>query len=225
MTGRILKIAHQAGGAGPGLRSVFVLAGCGLHCRYCPCPNASQSLSGRKMTAEECAYTLFPYDATLRRGGGVTIAGGSVNQEAPFALEFLSLLKERGYHTALMTSGDYREGEEDGVERILRKTDMVIVDIKALTEEGYAMMGGSLARVLAFLNFAEAAGCAIRLRMMIVPGENDTEAAMQRLKRMTAHLLYLENIELVPYRRALFPGAKAPDCPDETIERLQAYVS
>ena len=210
MTGQVLKIAHQVGGVGPGLRSLFVLNGCAMSCRRCPYPRGG----AREMTAEECAYTLFPYETTLRRGGGVTLAGGAVARELPFALEFFTLLKERGYHTALFTDGNYPEGEEDGVERLLQKTDTVLLDVKALTEEGYQREGGSLARVLAFLGFAEAAGVDIWLRMVIVPSENDREEAILRLKRMTEHLTRLEKIELVP----------AEDCTDETIERLQNLV-
>lgn len=223
MNGRIVSIEHQVGLAGPGFRSVITLGGCPMTCARCPY-EAVKAGNAREMTAEECAYTLFPYAATLFRGG-VTLAGGIWEQPA-FALSLLSLLKERGFHTALLTNGFYREGEEDGVERILRKTDVVICDIKAVTEEGYAALGGSLARVLAFLTFAEAEGAEIWLRMMIVPGENDREETVLRLRRMTAHLTRLEKIELIPYRSALFPNGTDPaeDCPDEVIERLQNLV-
>ena len=226
MQGRIAKIERNAVSFGPGFRTVFTLAGCPYFCPLCPGP-AARGDAGRALSPEEAAYLLIPDDPTLRRGGGVTLTGG-IAADIGYAHRLLSLFRKREYHTALLTPGFYPEGAEADLIALLQKTDLAIVSIPFLTEEDCRRFtGGSLTEELAFLAFAEDAGCAIWVRHTVIPGISDTREAAAKLGRLLSPYPHLEKIELFPFRASAAaepPFSLLPDCPEETAEELQALL-
>ena len=227
MQGRILHIERRASSMGPGFRTVFTLSGCTRHCPLCRMPEA-RSGDGQAMTPAEAASLLIPDDPYLRRGGGVTLTGGAL-EDLSYTRSLAALFRARDYHVALLTPGFYPEGAEAAVTALLSETDLLIADLPFLTEEDCRRYtGGSLTETLAFLAFADDAGCEIWARHTVIPGLSDTPEAAARLKRLLSPYTGLSKIELFPFRASGAapdsPFASLPDCPEETLEKLQAVL-
>ena len=227
MQGRIVNVERRATTMGPGFRTVFTLSGCTHTCPFCHDPAARGSL-GKILTPEEAAYLLIPDDPYLRRGGGITMTGG-ILEDLSYTISLVSLFRERDYHVALLTPGFYPEGAEASVIALLKETDLVIADIPFLTEaDCRRYTGGSLTETLAFLAFADDAECEIWARHVVIPGMSDSPEAASRLKRFLAPYSGVSKIELFPFRASSAapdsPFAALPDCPEETAERLQATL-
>ncbi|MBR0144243.1 MAG: radical SAM protein [Clostridia bacterium] len=227
MQGKIVRIERRVASMGPGFRTAFTLSGCSRHCPLCRTPEA-QGAGGRSLTPEEAAYLLIPDDPYLRRGGGVTLTGG-ILEDLAYTRSLASVFRARDYHVALLTPGFYPEGAEAQVIALLAETDLLIAELPFLTEaDCLRYAGGSLTEALAFLAFADDAGCEIWARHTVIPGMSDTPAAAARLKRLLSPFAGLSKIELFPFRassvRPDSPFAGLPDCPEETAETLQAYL-
>ena len=227
MQGKIVDVERRSVSMGPGFRTVFTLSGCTHCCPLCRNPDAKSSL-GKALTPEEAAYLLIPDDQYLRRGGGVTMTGG-VLEDLAYSRSLAAFFRKRDYHVALCTPGFYPEGMESAVIGLLAETDLLIADIPFLTEaDCRRYTGGSLTEALAFLAYADDAGCAIWARHTVIPGLSDTPESAARLKRFLAPYSHLEKIELFPFRSSCaVPGsflASLPDCPAETIEALQPLL-
>lgn len=227
MQGKIVQISRRIAGMGPGFRTVFTLSGCPYACPLCPHP-AARGHGGRRLSPEEAAYLLIRDDPYLFRGGGVTLTGG-ILEDLSYTDSLVSLFREKGYHVALFTPGFYPEGAENEVAGLLRKVDLLIAELPFLTEGGCRRYtGGDLTQALAFLSFADAAGCSIWVRHTVIPGVSDSPEAAARLKRLVSPLLRLEKVELFPFRAAhadpASPFASLPDSAEETVEALQALL-
>ena len=99
-------------------------------------------------------------------------------------------------HTALDTSGVGIGRYED----ILKYTDLVILDIKAIDNEGFvSMTGQSIDEFNKFLSVCQKLDKKLWLRQVIVPGINDTEEYILKLKDFIKNIKNIKKIELLPY--------------------------
>lgn len=183
---------------GPGIRFVAFLQGCHLRCKYCHNPetwNKDDKVS--KMTAEELVEKICKYKNYYGEDGGVTFSGGEPLLQPEFLLECLKLCKEKNINTAIDTAGvgfgDYKE--------ILKYVDLVILDVKAVDETEYKKLTGQPIKYFQeFLNQVQENGNKIWLRQVIVPGLNDDEGHVLKLKTFANKLKNVEKIELLPYK-------------------------
>jgi pyruvate formate lyase activating enzyme len=105
--------------------------GCGECARQCP-TGALESL-GATRKAGELAAELEKDAAYFRAGGGgVTLSGGEAAMQPAFSGALLSILRTRGIHTALDTSGHC---PEENLRGILPYVDLVLFDIKLIDPE------------------------------------------------------------------------------------------
>ena len=216
---------------GPGVRTVIFSTGCPLRCKYCHNPDTWLLRDGKETEAEELAeriFRLYPYI----KDGGVTFSGGEPCVQAEFFARLAEILKQRGLHIALDTSGAILNSS---VMELLRLCDLVLLDIKAVTEEGYReLTGGSLADTLRFLDTIEDMGKAVWIRNVVVPGINDSEEDALALKALLAKYSCIEKIELLPFRKLClekyrslgipFPLESTPEMNAKDIIRLEALL-
>ncbi len=197
MTGRLHSIETLGALDGPGLRAVVFLQGCPLRCQYCHNPDTWDLAGGTEISAEALVARVCRLRPYFGEHGGVTLSGGEPLAQPQFAAEVLRLCRAQGLHTALDTSGAC---PGPAAAEVLRHTDLVILDLKATDPEQYrALTGGELSRTWEFVRQVTAAGVALWVRKVIVPGWNDTEADARRLGEALRGLPTLERIELLPY--------------------------
>ena len=137
--GKIHSIESMGLVDGPGIRVVVFFQGCKLRCAYCHNPDTWKLSGGIEMTPEELIQKIVRFKPYFdRSGGGVTFSGGDPLIQPEFLLECLKLCKLNGIHTAIDTSGfgngNYAE--------ILEYTDLVLLDIKHTSSQGYVNLTG-----------------------------------------------------------------------------------
>ena len=197
MKGKILEFETMGMADGPGMRLVVFMLGCRLRCIYCHNPETWKiDGSFQEVSSEDVLQMYKKYSAYYGETGGVTFSGGEPLLQKEFVLETIKLLKENGIHVALDTAG-----VADDYDEILSLVDLVILDVKAVDADEYQRItGASIEKFNEFLDVCKAQNKKMWLRQVIVPGINDDEEHILKLKHFAETIPNVERIELLPYR-------------------------
>ena len=203
MTGRIHSFESFGTVDGPGIRYVVFLQGCPLRCQYCHNPD-TWATGGKEYTAEEVVRQALRYKNYFGEKGGVTVTGGEPLLQIDFVTELFTLLKEKGIHTGVDTSGIAFKKENavsvEKHEKLLEVTDLFLLDIKHIDSEGHkALTGQDNANTLAFAKFLSERGKKTWIRHVLVPGITDDDEQLQKLREFVDGLSSVEKIEVLPY--------------------------
>ncbi len=196
--GKILSIESMGLVDGPGIRTVIFMQGCALRCKFCHNPDSWQCGAGQSIDADELYARILRFRPYFERsGGGVTFSGGEPLLQKDFLLEMLKKLKDAGVHTCIDTAGVGTGGYEE----ILKYTDLVLYDVKAVDAEGYRKIcGGDIAVTEEFQKALLSSGVETVIRQVVVPGINDTDEYMQKLcSYIKEKIPQAKNVELLPY--------------------------
>ena len=196
--GRIHSIESMGLLDGPGIRTVVFFQGCKLRCQYCHNPDTwgMQGKDAKLISPKELLQKLNRLRPYYGAQGGVTFSGGEPLLQPEFLLETLALCRDAGIHTCLDTAG-CGNGQ---YEEILSLVDLVLLDIKYETAEGFRRITGHDAdQSLAVLNVAQRAGVPLWIRHVVVPGLTDGEAHLQQLQNYINTLKNVQKVELLPY--------------------------
>lgn len=198
MEGRIHSVQSLGAVDGPGLRYVVFMQGCPLRCAYCHNPDTWEFGGGEAVTAEQLVQKALRCRPYFKNGGGVTVTGGEPLAQADFVADLFEKLHREGVHTALDTSG---AGSPEAAKRVLEHTDLVLLDIKFATEEGYrAHCGGSLQKTLEFLGLVQERGVPFWVRHVVAPGLTDSDESLREIHRIAHSFTGLQKIEWLPYK-------------------------
>ncbi|MBQ4626790.1 MAG: pyruvate formate lyase-activating protein [Clostridia bacterium] len=217
---------------GPGVRFVVFAQGCNLRCGCCHNPDTWDMSAGSDYTAEEVVARAVRYKEYFKKDGGITISGGEPLLQPEFVKEVFSLCRSEGINTCLDTSGSILN---DAVKSALEETDRVLLDIKYTEEPLYREhVGGDLMRVLSFLSYLEEKHIPVTLRQVVIPGLNDNEENILKLKKIAEEYLCIDKIELLPFRKICqvkydkmgidFPFADIPEPDKKTMEKLNKLL-
>lgn len=153
-----------------------------LHCAPClrdadECPSGAFERIGRDVRLDELEREVMKDDVFFRSsGGGVTLSGGEVLMQAPFATQLLKRLRRYGIHTAIETAGDAP------LSRLLplaRQCDEVLFDLKIMDpEQARSVTAVNLPRVMENLTQLVAEGINVIPRVPLIPGYTLTDANM-----------------------------------------------
>lgn len=195
--GRINSIETMGLVDGPGIRVVVFFQGCNLRCAYCHNPDTWNLNGGKEIEAEELLNKILRYKPYFQKsGGGVTFSGGEVLLQPEFLTEILKLCKEKGIHTAIDTAG-YGYGQ---YEEILKYTDLILLDIKHVTDQGYKELTGHGENGLKiFLAAAKKAKVRLWIRHVVVPGITDSVEHIIKLGEIIKKIDNVDKVELLPY--------------------------
>jgi pyruvate formate lyase activating enzyme len=232
MKGRISSFQSMGAVDGPGLRCVVFMQGCPLRCAYCHNPETWPLQGGQEVTVTELVAKIERYRSYILKDGGVTVSGGEPLLQWEFVATLFQALKEKGYHTALDTSG---VGDLQGAKQVLCYTDLVIADLKFTDREQFkAYCRGDLQQVYDFLALTAQQQIPLWIRQVIVPGINDTKENILELKKAASRYPNLEKLELLPFHRLCeskyedlgipFPLKDTPDCLKEHAATLQKHL-
>ena len=188
MTGRVFEVREFTLHDGPGVRTTVFFKGCPLRCAWCHNPegqsfevetmtraNGEKTVCGKDWTADALAGELLRNaDIMAQSGGGVTFSGGEPLAQAEFLLELIPLLKTRGIHLAMETSG-YAPSET--YEAVVSRLDFVYQDVKHHDPAQFRRWtGGELDVVLKNVEWLRKSGVGHCFRVPTVPGVNDAIA-------------------------------------------------
>ena len=200
MKGRIHSYESFGTVDGPGIRFVVFMQGCPMRCRYCHNPDTWNADGGREVTAEEVVREALKYKSYFADRGGVTVSGGEPLLQLDFLLELFSVLKKKGVHTCLDTSGICFSEGDARYERLAALTDLVLLDVKHIDDTAHRFLTGrSNAPVLSFARFLNEKGVRMWVRHVLVPGLTDDDGALGRLRAFLDTLHNVDRVEVLPY--------------------------
>lgn len=186
---------------GPGIRFLLFLQGCLARCLYCQNPDTWDMNSGFEISAREVFEKMkrcLPYINSS--GGGITVSGGEPLLHVDFLAELFLLCKKEKVHTAIDTSAFYDQRNSTGLGKLIRLTDLFIVDVKAGSEELHRKISSrELSQALGFLRMLEDKKKPYWIRYVLVPGLNDSKKDMESLSEILSGLAWCRKFEFLPY--------------------------
>ena len=217
---------------GPGVRYIVFLQGCPLRCGCCHNPDTLDRTVGTLYAPSDILARALRFREYFGKSGGVTLSGGEPLLQAEAAADFFALCREAGLHTCLDTSGCL---QNEATDRLLSLTDRVLLDIKYTEDSLYrAHVGCSLSAPLAFLAKLSERNIPTTLRQVIIPGKNDTEENILRLRAIAAEAPCVDGVELLPFRKICqvkydrmgipFPFADIPEPTGEKMAELRTLL-
>lgn len=156
-----------------------------LHCAPClrdanECPSGAFENIGRDVTLDALVQEVMKDDVFFRAsGGGVTLSGGEVLMQAPFAARFLARLRQLGVHTAMETAGD---APLSRLLPVANQCDEVLFDLKIMdARQAKLVLNLNLPRVLANFRHLAASGICVIPRIPLIPGYTLSQENLQRV--------------------------------------------
>jgi pyruvate formate lyase activating enzyme len=222
MKGLIFNVKRYSVHDGPGIRVTFFMKGCPLNCIWCHNPEgispfqetvlqthrvgdkefSNYSEAGKYYSVADILEILDKERVFMNHSkGGVTFSGGEPLLQAEFLLEALKSCKEKGFHTAVDTSG-YSSSEI--FRSIIPFTDLFLFDIKHLDNPDHIKLTGvSNNGILNNYRLLLETGKDFMVRIPVIPGFNDDPDYLERLRHfLTATRTgSLKKINLLPFHK------------------------
>lgn len=198
----ITDIQRFSLGDGPGIRTTVFFKGCNLHCPWCHNPETvSPDIGlhyGRRCSVEEVlAEVMEDLEFYGASGGGVTLSGGEPLLQAAACAEIAGACRQAGIPVLLDTAGNVEFGL---FEKLLPYLSGCYFDLKSGTEEGYAAIGGCLARTLENMRGVVRAGIPTVARIPVIPGFNDSIRAANGMAEALGGT-GIKTVDLLPFHR------------------------
>ncbi len=188
---------------GPGVRFIIFLSGCAMRCQFCHNPDTWKMTDGQEYTADELLDKAERFREYWGDKGGITVSGGEPLLQIDFMVELFKKAKERGINTCIDTSGNpYTEKEPffSKFEELMKYTDLVMLDIKHIDEEGHQILTKcSNKNILALAEKLSDMGIPMWIRHVLVPERNDRDDYLIRLREFIDTLKTVEKVEVLPY--------------------------
>ena len=226
---------------GPGIRCVVFMQGCRMRCKYCHNPDTWSVEGAEEYTTQQLLDKVWKYRTYWGKNsekGGVTVSGGEPLLQIEFVAEFFRLLKEKGVHTALDTSGQpFSEDEEflKKFDELLKYTDLVLLDLKHMDRQSHKQLTGfDNENILKMAQYLSDKGVPMWIRRVLVPGYTDNEEELKKLSQFAKSLKTVEKVEILPYHTlGLFKWEKlgipyplkdVPTPTKETVEKAREIL-
>ena len=182
---------------GPGIRTVIFFNGCSLRCKFCHNPEMFM-MQENNTNVSELVAKIKRFKPYFKGNGGVTYSGGEPLLQVDFLIELSKALKEEDIHIALDTAG-VGIGKYD---EILELVDLVILDIKHLTNAGYEeLVSHKMDEFLKFVEVLKKHNKDLWIRQVVVPGIHDNKEYMEMLVGYLKTLPNIKRIEFLPFHK------------------------
>ncbi|HIY94310.1 MAG TPA: pyruvate formate lyase-activating protein [Candidatus Rothia avicola] len=186
---------------GPGTRMTIFMNGCPLRCLYCHNPDTFNMKDGKPVLAADLIKKIKRMRKVFKAtGGGITISGGEVLMQRPFAENILMSAKSLGIHTCIDTSGFLGAHASD---EFLDNVDLVLLDVKSGSEKVYReLTGRALQPTIDFGDRLSALGKKIWIRFVLVPGYTDDPDNIEKVADIVCRWRnVVERVEVLPFHQ------------------------
>ena len=201
MIGKIHSFESFGAADGPGVRFIVFMHGCPFRCVYCHNPDTwAIEKPAMELTPQEVLSRALRFRDYWGENGGITLSGGEPMMQAEFAAELFELAHREGITTCLDTAaGPFRRGDQM-IERMIKATDTVLLDIKAFDPKLHRKItGADNSQVLDFARYLSEMGVPTWIRRVMVPGLTDGEDDMRKTREFISLLDNVVKVELLPY--------------------------
>ena len=156
---------------------------------------------GKEYAIEELVEMALKMKPYFGEKGGVTVSGGEPLLQSKGLVPFFRRLKEEGIHTNLDTNG--RILNHFTKELLDDYTDLVMLDIKHMTEEGFEAITGMRNKETTFnlAKYRETSGKKMWLRYVLIPNITSHPSLLHEMGEYFKDYKTIEKIEIQPYHK------------------------
>lgn len=210
-TGKIFNIQKFSINDGPGIRSTIFFCGCPLSCRWCSNPESQNryqkqaaasgdpKLTGREWSVQEVLDEVEKDRCFYEEsGGGITLSGGEVLQQANFAVRLLAEAQKRGLHCAAETTG---YANQEIFAEFIQYIDLLLFDMKHWNSERHQEKTGVPNDImLNNMRYALSRNIPVIARIPVIPGFNNALSDAKKLAELSCELGICE-VHLLPFHQ------------------------
>lgn len=221
---------------GPGNRFVVFLQGCTFNCLACHNPQTIALRVPERESADSDGPIRVGVDEIMERIreaapflSGVTVSGGEATCQWEFVDELFARLTDdpttAGLSRLIDTNGD---AEHQVWEALAARMDGAMVDLKALDPEVHRLLTGrENTRVLATIVELSTLGRLAEVRLLLIPGVNDTPGQLEATAAFLSTLEPVPPVVLLGFRhegtRAI--ARRFPEATTEHLERAAELLT
>lgn len=188
---------------GPGIRFVIFLKGCAMRCQYCHNPDTWSREGGQLRSVDELLAQAIRYRSYWGEKGGITVSGGEALLQIHSLTELFRKAKALGINTCLDTSAQPFSRKSSRFlifEELMRYTDLVLLDIKHIDNDAHKdLTGWGNDNILDCARYLSDIGKPVWIRHVLVPGINDDEVTLHKLRTFINTLSNVERVDVLPY--------------------------
>ncbi|MGG5215963.1 glycyl-radical enzyme activating protein [Rahnella variigena] len=205
-----------------------------IQCGKCTqvCPTQALEMKGKRMTIADVMRELQKEENLYRRsGGGITLSGGEPLAQPDFARELLKACKEKGWHTAIETTGFTTP---EVIADVFPYVDLALTDIKAINPAVHlANTGIENSQILENLLRISFLTKTI-VRIPVIPGVNDNPEEIHNIAEFARLMSNVDTLHLLPYHSfgenkygllgRIYPMGEADSIAESKMELLKREV-
>ena len=188
---------------GPGIRFVIFLKGCAMRCQYCHNPDTWDRAGGNLRSVDDVLSQALRYRSYWGEKGGITVSGGEALLQIQPLTELFHKAKDLGINTCLDTSAQpfsRKDGRFLAFEALMKYTDLVLLDIKHIDNDAHKRLTGwENENILDCARYLSDIHKPVWIRHVLVPGINDDDESLYRLRSFIDTLSNVERVEVLPY--------------------------
>ena len=188
---------------GPGIRFVIFLKGCAMRCQYCHNPDTWDRAGGNLRSVDDVLSQALRYRSYWGEKGGITVSGGEALLQIQPLTELFHKAKDLGINTCLDTSAQpfsRKDGRFLAFEALMKYTDLVLLDIKHIDNDAHKRLTGwENENILDCARYLSDIHKPVWIRQVLVPGINDDDESLHRLRSFIDTLSNVERVEVLPY--------------------------
>lgn len=176
-----------------------------IHCRaVCPmdpveCPSGAVEVFGKEYTVDKVMDEVLKDSIFYNTsGGGVTLSGGEVLSQAPFAIELLKRLKMLGIDTSIETSG---LGNTLLLKQMAEYLDTILFDIKIIDpEKAKSVLGVDISIIKTNLEILVKMRKHVIPRIPLIPGYTMDDENIKGIVEFISSL-GLKEVHILPFHQ------------------------
>ena len=188
---------------GLGIRFVIFLKGCAMRCQYCHNPDTWDRAGGNLRSVDDVLSQALRYRSYWGEKGGITVSGGEALLQIQPLTELFHKAKDLGINTCLDTSAQpfsRKDGRFSAFEALMKYTDLVLLDIKHIDNDAHKRLTGSEnENILDCARYLSDIHKPVWIRHVLVPGINDDDESLHKLRSFIDTLSNVERVEVLPY--------------------------
>jgi pyruvate formate lyase activating enzyme len=163
------------------------------------CPSGAIEVFGKEYTIDEVMNEVLKDSIFFNTsGGGVTLSGGEVLGQAPFATELLKRLKKLGIDTAIETSG---MGSTVLLKQMAEHLDTILFDLKIMDpDKAKSVLGADINLIKTNLETLVKMGKHVIPRIPLIPGYNMDDENIKNIIEFVKPL-GLKEVHILPFHQ------------------------
>lgn len=192
----IAKIESFSCVDGPGIRTVIFFNNCPLKCKFCHNPEMQHEINKIDINYRNLIKLILNNKPYYKNNGGVTFSGGEPLLSSKSLYKLAKKLKKENINIALDTSGYV----DNASLKLLKLFDYILFDIKSIYPDKFNYLtGGNINVIDNFINELNKINTKVIIRVVIIPGINDTKEYMNDLKKYISKIKNIVKVNFLPF--------------------------